>query len=114
MAAKTLMSAHSVYLRPHGVRSQITPFDVGLPQGMLLRPTLWLAFVDSLQFREGSVVKCADDTKSFFTLRIDYVDITQKPPLEIQFNPPTTGQELINDCYRWSTENMMMHNSRKR
>ena len=102
-----------VYLKPHGVRSQITPCDVGVPQGTLLGPTLWLAFVDSLQFREGSVVKYADDTTSFFPLRFDNVDITQKTPLEIQFKPPTTGQELINDCYKWSTENMMMLNASK-
>ena len=73
---------------------------MGVPQGKLLGPTLWLAFVDLLQFREESVVKYADDATSSLPLRIENVDITPKTPLEIQFKPPTTGQELINDCHK--------------
>ena len=96
-----------VYLKPHGVRSQITPCDVGVPQGTLLGPTLWLAFVDSLQFREGSVVKYADDTTSFFPLRIDNVDISKntfRNTIQTTFHPVGAHKRL----YRWSTNNLMM------
>ena len=67
-----------VYLKPHGVRSPITSCDVGVPQGPLLGPTLWQAFVDSLQFSEGSVVKYIQDTTSFFPLRLIMMTLHKK------------------------------------
>ena len=102
-----------MYLKPHGVRSHTTKCDVGVPQGTLLGPTLWLAFVDSLQFSSGSVVKYADDTTSFFPLSSKDAEVTYSTPMEIHFRPPNNGQQLINECSNWSTSNQMMLNASK-
>ena len=42
--------------------------NVGVPQGTLCGPILWIAFVDSLQFSEGSSRSYADDTSCYYPM----------------------------------------------
>jgi hypothetical protein len=102
-----------VYLKQHNARSPAVGCRVGVPQGTLLGPTLWLVFVDSLQFSTGRVIKYADDTTSYFALSKKDTLITSNTPQAVEFLPPTTGQLLIDECHRWSTCNKMQLNAAK-
>lgn len=102
-----------VYSKKHDVRSPIVNCDVGVPQGTLLGPTLWLAFVDSLQFATGSTIKYADDTTSYFPLTKSDNMISATTAATMSFDPPSTGQTLIDECSRWSNDNRMTLNTAK-
>ena len=102
-----------VSLKQQCVRSTVSSCNVGVPQGTLLGPTLWLAFVNSLQFSEGSTIKYADDTTSYFPLSKSTNNITNTTPTEVTFDPPETGQQLINECSLWSRHNDMQLNAAK-
>ena len=102
-----------VSLKQQCVRSTVSTCNVGVPQGTLLGPTLWLAFVNSLQFSEGSTIKYADDTTSYFPLSKSANNITNTTPTEMTFDPPETGQQLINECSSWSHHNDMQLNAAK-
>ena len=99
-----------VHLKQHKTRSATTKCDVGVPQGTLLGPTLWLAFVDSLQFQHGISIKYADDTSTLLSLPYRQTDITTNTPMAISFLPSIIGQALIDECHQWSCDNKMQLN----
>mgnify|MGYP001803318362 CR=1 FL=1 len=73
--------------------AKIMPVPKHTSASTLLGPTLWLAFVNSLQFSEGSTIKYADDTTSYFPLSKSANNITYTTPTEMTFDPPETGQQ---------------------
>ena len=102
-----------VHLKQHKTRSATTKCDVGVPQGTLLGPTLWLAFVDSLQFQHGISIKYADDTSTLLPLPYQQTETTTNTPTAISFLPSIIGQALIDECHRWSCDNQMQLNACK-
>jgi hypothetical protein len=103
----------SVNLKQQKVRSPTASSCVGVPQGTLLGPTLWLAFVDSLQFSSGGAVKYADDTTSYIALPKKNLNIQLNTAQATTFTPPIIGQQLIDECHQWSMDNGMQLNASK-
>ena len=93
-------------LKSHNKYSAVVTSNVGVPQGTLL-----LAFVVSQQFDNGKAIKYADDTTSYFPLPKRSASSTK--PLCVNFEPPSTGQTIIDNCSDWSKQNRMILNDAK-
>ena len=105
--------SHCVHIKSHEVRSPPLRSSVGVPQGTLCGPTLWLAFVDSLQFNEGETTKYADDTTSYLALNKHNTRIHLNTRSTVEFSAPPTGQLLVDECALWAQENHMILNAAK-
>ena len=102
-----------VCLKAHNIRSEVSPVNVGVPQGTICGPTLWLAFVDSLQFGAGGCVKYADDTTCYYPITKEQTDVLASSKSEVTLMLPAVGQSLVNECRSWSVENHMLLNASK-
>jgi hypothetical protein len=102
-----------VHLRAHSVKSPVQSVTVGVPQGTLCGPTLWLAFVNSLQFTQGTTIKYADDTTTCYGLSHTNTQVISKTASNVTFKAPEAGQHLIDSCILWSAENQMVLNAAK-
>mgnify|MGYP001790979048 CR=1 FL=1 len=104
---------HCVTIKQHGVCSNYLTSNVGVPQGTLCGPVLWLAFVNSLQFPHGSTIKYADDTTTLYPLSKSQLDIVSDTKSQVTFTPPVIGQQLVDQCSNWAAANKMRLNTQK-
>ena len=102
-----------VSLRQHNVKSPYMSCKTGVPQGTLCGPTLWLAFVNSLQFTTGTTMKYADDTSTYIPITKTNISVINSTKSHVEFHPPDVSQQLINQCSAWATQNSMRLNAAK-
>ena len=102
-----------VVIHQHQVKSHTASSNIGVPQGTLCGPTLWLAFVDSLQFSTASTVKYADDTTNYLSLQKADLQIISNTYNAVKFEPPPVSQQLIDECTKWAHDNKMLLNATK-
>ena len=105
--------SHCVLLRGNNVKSEYRTSNIGVPQGTLCGPTLWLAFVNSLAFSSGNAIKYADDTTAYYPLSKSATTTTTNTKTEVKFEPPDIGQTLIDECQEWAIQNKMRLNAEK-
>jgi hypothetical protein len=104
---------HCVAIRQHNTTSTYLKNNVGVPQGTLCGPVLWLAFVNSLQFQHGTTIKYADDTTTIYPLAKEQTNTISNTKASVEFVVPNIGQELVNQCSDWAMANKMRLNTQK-
>ena len=103
----------AVILKSTRTCSNYQDISVGVPQGTLCGPVLWLMFVDSLQFSYGDTVKYADDTTCYYPLNNTNSVIQNSTQSSVEFTISQTAQMIVNECYDWSSANHMTLNVSK-
>ena len=84
-----------------GSRSDYRPVSVGTPQGTILGPLLWLAYINDLNPKSVTTVKFADDTTIYSSVSKQSVHVE---------NLLTTS---LQECDQWCSENHMLLNASK-
>jgi hypothetical protein len=103
----------SVVIRGTGAKSEISKMPVGVPQGTLCSPILWIAFVDSLQFSHGSIIKYADDTTWYYPISNYDNVLLESTVSSVTFKASDVAQKSVEECYDWSRNNHMTLNVKK-
>ncbi len=98
---RSYLSARQQFVEIDGIKSQMAPISIGVPQGSILGPLLYLVYVNDIgNSCKGNILSFADDT----TIYTSHSDLNE---LYIDANRQT------NDLYQWFCSNKLSLNANK-
>ncbi len=98
---RSYLSDRIQYVEVEGNRSKTVPIHIGVPQGSILGPLLYLIYVNDIgNSCDGNILSYADDT----TLYTSHTDVRQLYD---------NANAQINELYRWFCANKLSLNAKK-